>query len=76
VSAEGVAADGGTAVDAALAFAESSPETTRNRTLVWQDPVPTAAAGATMTGMEYMQAIVAGELPAAADRGDHAHGPD
>ena len=43
------------------AFAESSPETSRSRTLVWQDPVPTAAAGATMTGMEYMTAIVAGE---------------
>jgi uncharacterized protein (TIGR00369 family) len=55
--------DGGTAVEAALAFAESSPETTRTRTLTWQDPVPTAAAGATMTGMEYMEAIVAGELP-------------
>ena len=63
MSAEGVAADGGTAVDAALAFAESSPETTRSRTLVWQDPVPTAAAGATMTGMEYMEAIVAGAMP-------------
>ncbi len=52
-----------TAVDAALAFAESSPKTSRSRTMIWQDPVPTAAAGATMTGMEYMQAIVAGELP-------------
>jgi uncharacterized protein (TIGR00369 family) len=52
-----------TAADAAIAFAEASPETTRSRTLVWQDPVPTAAAGATMTGMEYMEAIVAGELP-------------
>jgi len=52
-----------TAVDAAEAFAESSPETTRRRTLVWQDPVPTAAAGATMTGIEYMQAMVAGEMP-------------
>src|SRR5262249_6914349 len=27
------------------------------------DPVPTAAAGATMSGIEYMRAIVAGELP-------------
>jgi uncharacterized protein (TIGR00369 family) len=58
-----VAAEGGNAVDAALTFAESRPEITRERTLVWQDPVPTAAAGATMTGMEYMKAIVAGELP-------------
>lgn len=57
------AAGAATAVDAALAFAESSPETTRNRTLTWQDPVPTAAVGATMTGIEYMQALVAGELP-------------
>lgn len=55
--------NGATAVDAALAFAESSPETSRSRTLVWQDPVPTAAAGATMTGIEYMEAIVAGEAP-------------
>src|SRR5260221_14253269 len=44
----GGAMSGETAVDAALAFAESSPETSRSRTLVWQDPVPTAAAGATM----------------------------
>ena len=55
MSAEGVAAKSGNAVEAALAFAESSPETTRERILVWQDPVPTAAAGATMTGMEYMR---------------------
>ena len=53
----------GNAVEAAEAFAASSPETSRSRTLVWQDPVPTAAAGATMTGMEYMEAIVGGELP-------------
>ncbi len=63
MSAEGVAASGGNAVDAAQAFAESSPEITRTRELVWQDPVPTAAAGAAMTGMEYMEAIVAGEMP-------------
>ena len=52
-----------TAVDAAAAFAETSPETTRSRTLVWQDPVPSAAAGATMSGIEYMKAILAGEVP-------------
>jgi uncharacterized protein (TIGR00369 family) len=55
--------EGGTAVDAAFAFAQASPETTRTRTLTWQDPVPTAAAGATMTGIEYMRAIVAGQVP-------------
>src|ERR1044072_6251233 len=58
-----MSANGGTAVEAAELYAQSSPETTRERTLVWQDPVPTAAAGATMTGREYMEAIVAGELP-------------
>ncbi len=68
-SADGVSAklaalpDHATAVDAALAFAEASPETSRSRTLVWQDPLPTAAAGATMSGIEYMEAIVAGEVP-------------
>jgi uncharacterized protein (TIGR00369 family) len=51
------------AVDAAEAFAASSPETSRSRTLVWQDPAPTAAAGAAMSGIEYMRAIVAGEVP-------------
>jgi uncharacterized protein (TIGR00369 family) len=54
---------GGTAAERAAEFAKESPETSRSRTLVWQDPVPTAAAGATMSGMEYMEAIVAGELP-------------
>ena len=35
----------------------------RTRTLVWEDPMPTAAAGAEMAGIEYMRAIVAGEVP-------------
>jgi uncharacterized protein (TIGR00369 family) len=51
------------AVDAARTFAERSPETTRTRTVTWQDPVPTAAAGARMSGLEYVSAIRAGELP-------------
>jgi uncharacterized protein (TIGR00369 family) len=58
-----VSGDGRTALDVAEEFARASPEITRTRTLTWQDPVPTAAAGATMTGIEYMRAIVAGELP-------------
>lgn len=36
---------------------------TRSRTLVWEDPMPTAEAGAKMAGLEYMRAIVAGEVP-------------
>lgn len=64
MSGSGVVVAGpGTAAEVAEAFAASSPETSRTRTLVWQEPVATAAAGAAMTGMEYMSAIVAGELP-------------
>lgn len=55
--------DRGNAVDAALAFAAADPDNSRERTLVWQDPLPTAAAGATMSGIEYMEAIVAGRVP-------------
>jgi len=51
------------ASDVARAYAELSPATSRSRTLVWQDPVPTAAAGAAMTGMEYMRAVVEAKLP-------------
>ena len=58
-----VTAPEGTAQDVAEAFAEANPESARSRTLVWQDPVPTAAAGATMTGMEYMTAVVTGQMP-------------
>ena len=36
----------------------------RSRTLVWQDPLPTAAAGSEMAGIDYMRAIVEGEVPA------------
>lgn len=51
------------AADAALAFAERSPETTSTRTITWQDPIPAAAAGARLAGLAYMRAIQAGELP-------------
>lgn len=52
-----------TAQELAEAFAAASPETSRSRTLVWQDPVPTASEGAAMTGIEYMRAIVGGQVP-------------
>jgi uncharacterized protein (TIGR00369 family) len=58
-----VTASEGTAAELAEAFAATSPESSRSRTLVWQDPVATAAVGATMTGMEYMTAVVAGKMP-------------
>jgi uncharacterized protein (TIGR00369 family) len=64
VSEDGVVLAGeGTAADVAEAFAASNPDTSRSRTLTWQDPVATASAGATMTGMEYMTAIVSGAMP-------------
>jgi uncharacterized protein (TIGR00369 family) len=34
----------------------------RSRTLEWTDPVATAAAGAEMAGMDYLRAVIAGEL--------------
>lgn len=49
--------------DAAGAFSESSPETTRRLTLSWQDPTVSAAAGAQMAGLDYVRAIQAGEIP-------------
>ena len=60
--ADALAGDSPSVLSAA-AFAESSPETTRTRTLIWQDPAPTAGIGAGMAGLEYMRALVAGELP-------------
>lgn len=46
-----------------LEFAEASPEITRTRTLTWQDPMPTATRGLEMAGLDYMEAVTAGELP-------------
>jgi uncharacterized protein (TIGR00369 family) len=51
------------AVEAAETFAESSPETTKTRTIAWQDPVASAALGAEMAGLEYVRAIQSGEIP-------------
>jgi hypothetical protein len=58
-----VTAPEGTAAEVAETFAAASPETSRTRTLTWQDPVATAAVGATMTGIEYMTAVVTGRVP-------------
>jgi uncharacterized protein (TIGR00369 family) len=51
------------ASDAAKGFAERSPETTSSRTLTWQDPTISAAAGAQMAGLDYVRAIQTGEIP-------------
>ena len=66
MSGEGAVAGGDlTAAEAAAkrVAARSPAEMARSRTPVWQDPVATAAAGAAMSGIDYMLAIVAGELP-------------
>jgi uncharacterized protein (TIGR00369 family) len=55
--------DAVTAEDAARVWAERSPEITRRREVVWQDPLPSAAAGAELAGIDYMRALVAGEIP-------------
>jgi uncharacterized protein (TIGR00369 family) len=52
-----------TAAEAALAYAERAPEQTRTRTLTWQDPAALGAAGAELSGVEFFDAIGAGELP-------------
>jgi uncharacterized protein (TIGR00369 family) len=50
--------------DAALVAAPEAPDAaTRERLVTWQDPVATAAAGAELSGIEYLRKIVAGELP-------------
>jgi len=35
----------------------------RSRTVTWQDPLASAAAGAAMSGLETMRALAAGEIP-------------
>ncbi len=50
-------------VATALEFARRSPETSRSRVVTWQDPLPSAAAGAERAGIDYMRAVAAGEVP-------------
>ena len=35
----------------------------RTRTITWEDPVPTAMRGLEMSGLDYLRALMAGELP-------------
>lgn len=56
-------ADRTTAVDSALEHAQRSPETTRQRRLVWQDPVSSFAEAAGRSGREHLDAISSGEVP-------------
>ncbi|WP_370961785.1 PaaI family thioesterase [Amycolatopsis sp. cg9] len=36
---------------------------TRSKTITWQDPLPTARLGATLSGLEYLTAIKDGRIP-------------
>jgi uncharacterized protein (TIGR00369 family) len=49
---------------AARRQAEQSNGLARTRTFSWQDPAATAQAGLRLPGLEYIQAIAAGTLPA------------
>lgn len=51
------------AVEAALEHAERNPEATRERRVVWQDPVASAAQAAGLSGREYLERIAAGDIP-------------
>lgn len=37
--------------------------TTRSKTITWHDPIETAALGAQLSGIEFMRAMAAGEVP-------------
>jgi uncharacterized protein (TIGR00369 family) len=51
------------AVESARNFADRSPELTRSREVVWQDPLETAAAGMRMSGLDFIRGIQSGEIP-------------
>jgi uncharacterized protein (TIGR00369 family) len=44
-------------------LAAATPELSRSLTLTWQDPAGSAARGSELSGLEYMRAIAAGEIP-------------
>jgi uncharacterized protein (TIGR00369 family) len=44
-------------------MAKPALDTTRTRTISWQDPVASALAGAEMAGLDYVRAIQSGEIP-------------
>src|ERR1700742_4845551 len=46
---------------AATGKAEWGPQ--QSRTVTWHDPAPTVAQGLSMAGIDYLKAMIAGELP-------------
>lgn len=55
----------GSARDLSAQLAEEQPETSRSLTVNWQDPMASAAKGLTLSGLDYMKAVAAGEIPPA-----------
>lgn len=43
--------------------ASAAPETTRSRTISWEDPLATLTEAAGRSGLDYLRAMGAGELP-------------
>jgi uncharacterized protein (TIGR00369 family) len=43
---------------------DSNPPPTRSRTITWEDPRPEAEARRQMSGLEFLQSIISGRLPA------------
>jgi uncharacterized protein (TIGR00369 family) len=46
-----------------MTMAISEEAAVRTRTITWQDPLPTAQAGARMSGLDYLRAMQCGEMP-------------
>jgi len=46
-----------------MSTSDSTPAT-HTRTITWQDPRPSAQAAQTMSGFDFLQAIVNGSIPA------------
>lgn len=42
----------------------SAAPVVREKTITWEDPMATVAAGAGLTGLEFMRRVAAGEIPA------------
>ena len=54
-----------TARPVAAELAETMPDVSRSLTLTWQEPTASAAKGVELSGLEYIRAIAAGEIPPA-----------
>src|SRR5205814_327940 len=58
------AGDGRDALPGRRGRVMSDAATTRQRVVAWEDPVATARAGLALSGMDYLNAVIGGALPA------------